>query len=111
MPRGNSNWRPGMAKPEGSGRKAGSRNRLSTAFIDALLDEFEEGGAAAIRIVRHEQPGKFLEIISRIIPLDVVPPDFKLTVFTGVPRHGEVIEHDPTISTQGRLGPPTRDNS
>jgi hypothetical protein len=53
-----------MAKfaPGNSGRRKGSRNKLSGDFIGALADEFAEHGAEAIRIVRVERPHEFLKI-------------------------------------------------
>jgi hypothetical protein len=50
------------------GRPAGARNRLSHKFLTDLLAEYEEGGAAAIKIFRLEQPIEFVKLIAGILP-------------------------------------------
>jgi hypothetical protein len=47
------------------------RNRLSHEFITALLKDFEEGGAAAIKIARLEDPVKYLAIVASLMPREL----------------------------------------
>jgi|SRR5262245_16096658 len=51
-----------------AGCPVGAKNKLSRAFREALLADFEEHGAAAIRVVRTEEPAKYLSIIASIEP-------------------------------------------
>ena len=55
----------------GSGRKPGSRNRLSHAFKTALLEDFEKHGADAIKIVRVEDPARYLAVIASVCPREL----------------------------------------
>jgi len=57
--------------PGGPGRARGSRNRLSKKFLDALLADFEEGGAAAIKICRLEDPVRYTAILASILPREM----------------------------------------
>jgi hypothetical protein len=57
----------GMKSP-GSGRVKGTRNRISTAFLEALAKDFEEHGEAAIKIMRIERPTDYCKVIASILP-------------------------------------------
>src|SRR5262245_29559056 len=50
------------------GRRAGSRNRLTAKFLEALAADFEEGGAAAIKVCRIEHPDRYTAIIANLMP-------------------------------------------
>ena len=49
------------------GRPRGSRNKLSEAFLDAIMTEWEEYGAEAVRQVREHDPLAFLRIVAVVI--------------------------------------------
>jgi hypothetical protein len=53
------------------GRPKGVRNRLSHEFITALLKDFEEGGAAAIKIARLEDPLRYITIVASLMPREL----------------------------------------
>lgn len=53
------------------GRPKGARNKLGEAFIQALHDDFEEHGVAAIQVVRAEKPEQYLKVIASLLPKDV----------------------------------------
>ena len=53
------------------GRRAGARNKLTTKFLEALAADFEEGGAAAIKIARIEDPVRYVAIIASLMPKEV----------------------------------------
>lgn len=53
------------------GRPKGARNKLGEAFIQALHDDFEENGIAAIQQVRAEKPDQYLKVIASLLPKDV----------------------------------------
>ena len=50
------------------GRAKGARNKISTAFLEALAADFEEHGEAAIKIMRVEKPTEYCKIIASILP-------------------------------------------
>jgi hypothetical protein len=54
-----------------AGRPKGARNKLGEAFIQALHDDFEEHGVAAIQVVRAEKPDQYLKVIASLLPKDV----------------------------------------
>lgn len=60
------------------GRIKGSRNKLSTAFVEALVKEFEEFGAEALRLCRIERPVEFIKIVASIIPKEFEITDNRL---------------------------------
>jgi hypothetical protein len=63
-------WQKGVsANP--AGRPKGARNKLGEAFIQALHDDFEEHGIAAIQTVRAEKPDQYLKVIASLLPKDV----------------------------------------
>jgi hypothetical protein len=53
------------------GRPKGVRNRLSHEFITALLKDFEEGGAAALKVARLEDPLKYIAIVASLMPREL----------------------------------------
>lgn len=53
------------------GRPVGARNKLGEAFIQALHDDFNEHGAAAIAECRETKPDKYLKVIASLLPKDV----------------------------------------
>ena len=64
------------------GRPKGARNKLGEAFIEALHEDFEEHGVAAIQAVRSEKPDQYLKVIASLLPKDVnlnVSNDMDLT--------------------------------
>lgn len=54
----------------GGGRPKGARNKLGEAFIEALNDDFQEHGVAAIQVVRAEKPDQYLKVIASLLPKD-----------------------------------------
>lgn len=53
------------------GRPKGSRNKLGEAFIEALHDDFNEHGVAAIQTMRTEDPGGYVRVIAGLLPKEV----------------------------------------
>jgi hypothetical protein len=58
-------------KPGNPGRPKGARNKLGEAFIEAMHDDFEAHGVAAISKVRDEKPDQYLKVIASILPKDL----------------------------------------
>ena len=63
-------WKPGQSGNP-AGRPKGSRNKLGDAFIEALHDDFQEHGPAAVVRVREEEPAQYLRVIASLVPRDV----------------------------------------
>lgn len=57
--------------PVSPGRPKGARSKLGEAFIEALKDDFEAHGIAAIQVVRAEKPDQYLKVIASLMPKDV----------------------------------------
>lgn len=66
---------PHLFKPGQSGNPAGrplgARHKLGEAFIEALREDFEKEGKAAIVKVRTEKPDAYLKVIASLLPKDV----------------------------------------
>src|SRR5262245_35195313 len=52
-------------------RPRGARNRLQSSFLHALASDFEAHGAAAIKICRMEEPGRYVQIIASLMPKEL----------------------------------------
>lgn len=63
-------WQPGQSGNP-AGKPKGARNKLGEAFIEALHDDFNEHGIAAIQTVRAEKPDQYLKVIASLLPKDV----------------------------------------
>ena len=63
-----------MSKTRKSGnRYAGSpstRDKLSSAFVEALEKDWAEHGASVIAAVREQAPAKYAELVVRLVPMD-----------------------------------------
>ena len=53
------------------GRPKGSRNKLSEAFLAALLADFQEHGAEVIQSVRADKPDQYLKVIAAVLPKEM----------------------------------------
>jgi hypothetical protein len=72
-----------LYKPGQSGNPAGrprnARNKISTAFLEALAADFEEHGAAAIKIMRMEKPADYVRVIASLMPRELEITSTQLT--------------------------------
>ena len=59
-------FEPGREKT--GGRRKGSRNRISTALLEAIAEDFEKHGQEAIVIARVERPVEYLKICASLVP-------------------------------------------
>lgn len=55
----------------GGGRPKGARAKLGEQFIEALQQDFEAHGVAAIVKVRDEKPDAYLKVIASLMPKDL----------------------------------------
>ena len=63
-------WKKGQSgNPEG--RKPGSRNKLSEAFIFDILQDWEKHGVQAIKSTREQDPATYLRVVASLVPKDV----------------------------------------
>jgi len=51
-----------------AGRPKGSRNKLGEAFIEALHNDFNVNGVAAIETMRAADPGGYVRVIAGLLP-------------------------------------------
>jgi hypothetical protein len=58
-------------RPRTGGRARGVKNRLSHAFLTALVEDFEQHGAEAIKICRVEKPNEYLRVIAHLMPKEL----------------------------------------
>jgi hypothetical protein len=61
-----SQFRPGH-----SGRPKGTKNKLCRAMLDDLMADWLEGGAAAIKIMRIEEPSQYCKMMASILPREL----------------------------------------
>ena len=80
-------------QPKTAGRKKGTRNKLSEAFLKDLHAEWERSGPATLKILAVENPAALAAIVAKVIPqaFDDDHPAV-LHIVTGVPRAGEVYD-------------------
>ena len=55
-------------QPKIGGRAKGAYNRISHAFLEALLDDIAARGIEAIRITRVERPAEYCKIVASLLP-------------------------------------------
>ncbi len=53
------------------GRPKGIKQKLANDFIQALADDFDKHGKAAIVTVREQDPAKYLDVVCKLVPKDV----------------------------------------
>ena len=65
-----TSWKPGQSgNPHG--RPAGSRDRLTSAFIDKLSDDFARNGKKAIQACRRDDPAAYLRLVASLVPKEL----------------------------------------
>lgn len=70
-------WKPGESgNPKG--RPKGARNRLGTAFLEALEADFSEHGVEAIERVWRDKPEVYIKLVA-----DLVPKEASLNIDNG----------------------------
>jgi len=58
-----------------SGRPKSARSKLGEAFLEALCDDFNANGIAAIQAVRAEKPDQYLKVVASILPKEITGED------------------------------------
>src|SRR5215470_6201253 len=67
---------------KGGGRRRGSRDRISTALLEAIAKDFEEFGEEAVKIARVEKPVEYLRIVASLLPKEFEIVDSRLPDLT-----------------------------
>ena len=55
----------------GGGRKQGSRNKLTTEFIDDLYSEWRRSGATVLKRLAQDDPGGFARLVAGVLPREL----------------------------------------
>lgn len=97
-------FKPGQSgNPKGRGK--GVRNKLGEAFLEALHEDFNENGAAAIIKCREDSPVAYVKVLASILPKDLnvtINPLEELTDAELIERIGEL--RDAVDSALGGTG-------
>jgi hypothetical protein len=64
-------FKPGQPPPPGSGRPAGSRNKLTNMLLTALVADWEKFGPGAVRIMRVERPAEYCKLVASLVPKEL----------------------------------------
>ncbi len=63
-------WEPGQSGNP-AGRPKGARHKLGTAFLDAMLSDFNVHGTNVIEAVRVDKPDQYLKVVASILPKEI----------------------------------------
>jgi hypothetical protein len=63
-------FKPGQSGNPG-GKPKNARNRLTTAFLNALANDFDAHGVKAIQDARSEDPVKYMQIVATLMPKQI----------------------------------------
>jgi hypothetical protein len=97
-----------MAKGQKTGgRQAGTPNRITTAFKDAVKTVYQDiGGNAAFAAWARENPTEFYKVAARLIPTEIAPRDQEIgitIVLAPSDSAGRVIECAPLVRQLGHV--------
>ena len=95
-------WQKGQSgNPRG--RPLGTRHKISEVFLKDLLDDYAEHGAEAIVKLRENHPGRYIELIAKLLPkyVDVDAPFTLVDLLIGLDADDQPSEDEPNadIST------------
>jgi hypothetical protein len=60
------------------GRRKGSRDRIATALLEAIAEDFAEHGAEVIKLARVERPTEYLKVVASLLPKEFEISDNRL---------------------------------
>jgi hypothetical protein len=55
-------------QPKTGGRRKGSRDRIATALLETIAEDFEKFGKEAVLIARKERPVEYLRVVASLLP-------------------------------------------
>ena len=73
-------WQKGGPTPNPLGRKRGTPNKFSRAFLADVADKWHAHGASVLEEVRRDDPGTFLRVCASLVPREIL-----LTTQPGTP--------------------------
>ena len=65
-------------RPKTGGRRKGSRDRIATALLEAIAEDFEKFGPEAVKIARKERPVEYLRVVASLLPKEFEITDNRL---------------------------------
>jgi hypothetical protein len=74
MSKGNPNPSPETrfsADNPGRAKQKGARDRMSTAFLNALADDFEAHGKDVVATVREKDPSTYIRVFASLAPKEI----------------------------------------
>ena len=60
-----------VVPPVSPGRPKGSRNKLGEAFLEDMLNDWEQHGKVVIEAVRADKPDQYLKVVASILPREL----------------------------------------
>jgi transcriptional/translational regulatory protein YebC/TACO1 len=69
-------FQKGQAKT--GGRRKGSRDKIATALLEAIAEDFAAHGAEVIKIARVERPTEYLKVVASLLPKEFEITDSRL---------------------------------
>jgi hypothetical protein len=60
------------------GRRKGSRDKIATALLEAIAEDFAEHGAEVIKLARVERPTEYLKVVASLLPKEFEITDSRL---------------------------------
>ena len=94
-----------LGRAKTGGRVKGSRNLISEAFLKDLYAEWQESGAAALKVMAKEDPSNFVRVTAALLPkefeisdnrladlndeeLDIIINELRAKLRTAIVEHG-----------------------
>jgi|SRR6516164_6809369 hypothetical protein len=89
-------------RPKTGGRRKGSRDRIATALLEAIAEDFEKFGTEAVKIARKERPVEYLRVVASLLPKEFEItdnrlkdiPDHELDLFIELARQRRFVAGD-----------------
>jgi hypothetical protein len=94
-------FKEGDPKPEGSGRKVGTPNKITVVLTEAIDQAFSDlGGAEYLKRIAIMDPKAFCALLGKRLPKDISVTGadsgpIQVIIVTGVPKKEEVKPNDP----------------
>ena len=58
-------------QPVKTGRKVGSRDKITSDFLRVLCEDFEENGPAAVQAAREKDPMGYVKVVAGLLPKEI----------------------------------------
>ena len=71
MPGEDTRFKPGFDPRRPQHRRGHSRNKLTTKFLEAICEDFEQHGAKAIEDARAQDPLGYVKVVASIVPKEL----------------------------------------